>query len=109
MKYEPLDKLLSIEIEESICLESHLAIMNWIHGCLTSDMDYWMTDIFAIDGVLHSLPPVYKDVVLGFVMRGESFTFHEFLTELRTLKVEPIAGEVIDGAGISDIRIINVF
>ena len=109
MKYEHLDKLLSIEIEGSTCLESHMAIMNEIHGRLTSDMDYWMTDSFAIDGVLHSLPPVYKDVVLGFVMRGESFTFHEFLTELRTLEVEPIAGEVIDGAGIFDIHVINVF
>ena len=68
-----------------------------------------MTYNFAIDGVLHSLPPIYKDVVLGYVMRGESFTFHEFLAELRTLRVEPIAGEVIDGAGIFDIRVINVF
>ena len=68
MKYEHLDKLLSIEIEGSTCLESHMAIMNGIHGRLTSDMDYWMTDSFAIDGVLHSLPPVYKDVVLGYVM-----------------------------------------
>ena len=42
-------------------------------------------------------------------MRGKSFTFHEFLTELRTLKVEPIAGEVIGGAGIFDICVINVF
>ena len=68
-----------------------------------------MRDSFAIDGVLHSIPLVYKDVVLGYVMRGESFTFHEFLAELRTLKVEPIAGEVIEGAGIFDIRVINVF
>ena len=71
MKYEHLDKLLSIEIEGCTCLESHMAIMNGIHGRLTSDMDYWMTDSFAIDRVLHLLPPVYKDVVLGFVMRGE--------------------------------------
>lgn len=42
-------------------------------------------------------------------MRGESFTFHAFLAELRTLKVEPIAGEVIDGEGVYDIHVINVF
>ena len=29
--------------------------------------------------------------------------------KLRTLKVEPIAGEVIDGEGIFDIHVINVF
>ena len=102
-------KFLSIEIEESTCLETHLAIVNEIRGRCTSDMDYWMTDSFAIDGVLHSLPPVYKDVVLGHLMRGESFPFHEFLTGLRTLKVEPIAGEVINGAGIFEICVINVF
>mgnify|MGYP001797472102 CR=1 FL=1 len=95
MKYEHLEKFLSIEIEESTCLESHLAIMNGIHGRLTVVLDYWMIEYFAIDGVLPSLPPVYKDVFLGYVMQGESFTFHEFLDELRPLKVEPIEGEVI--------------
>ena len=36
-------------------------------------------------------------------------TFHEFLAKLRTLKVDPIAGEVIDEEGIFDIQVINVF
>ena len=68
-----------------------------------------MTYEFAIDGVLRSLPPSYKDFVIGYVMRGESFTFHEFLARLRTVKVKPIEGEVVDGEGIFDIQVINVF
>jgi hypothetical protein len=68
-----------------------------------------MTKRFLVDGVLRSLPPNYIDHVMVYVMWEESFTFHAFLDELRNLKVEPIAGEVIDGEGIYDIRVINVF
>ena len=56
MKYELRDKFLSAEMEENSRLESHLATMQRIHGCLTRDLDYWMTDEIAIDGVLCSLP-----------------------------------------------------
>jgi hypothetical protein len=35
MKYEYLDKFLSIKLEENICLKSHSAIVHRIHGCLT--------------------------------------------------------------------------
>ena len=68
-----------------------------------------MDDNFAIDGVLRSLPPGYKNVVSSYVMRGDSINFHEFQDELYILKVEPIAGEIIDGAGIFDIHVMNVF
>ena len=64
---------------------------------------------FAITGVLRSLPPSYKDFVHGYVARGESFTFHEFVAKLRSVKVEPIAGEIIDGEGIYDIPVVNVY
>ena len=67
-----------------------------------------MTYAFVINGVLRSLPPNYKEYVLSYVMLEESFTFHEFLTKLRTLKVDPMAGEDVDGVGMFDIRIINV-
>ena len=50
-----------------------------------------------------------KDFVKDYVMRGESFTFHEFLAPLRTEKVEPIAGEVINDKSIYDICVIDVF
>jgi len=96
MKFEYLDKFFSTKMEENTCLDSHLATMHGIHARLTGDLDYWMADELAIDGVLRSLPPSYKESVLGYVMRRDSLTFHEFLAELRTLKVEPIAGEVID-------------
>ena len=109
MKYELLDKFLSAEMEENTCLESHLVTMQRIHGCLTRDLDYWMTDEIAIDGVMCSLPPSCKDFVISYIMRGESFTFHEFMAQLRTAKADQVAGEVIDGEGIFDIHIINVF
>jgi len=108
LKYECLDEFLSKKMEENTSLQSHLAVMDEIHGRLTDDLDYWMDDSFAIDGVLRSLPLSYKDVVSSYVMRGDSITFHEFLDELRILEVEPIAGEVIDGAGIFDIHVVNV-
>jgi hypothetical protein len=107
MKYEYLEKFLSIESEENTCLESHLATMHMIHGCLT-DLAYWMTNGIAIDGVLCPLPPIYQDFFIGYVMQGESFSFHGFLTQLRIMKVEPLAGEVINDAGICDIQVINV-
>jgi hypothetical protein len=67
-----------------------------------------MTNEIVIDEVLCSLPPIYKDFVIGYAMQGESFTFHGFLTRLRTVKVEPIVGEVIDSASIYDIQVRNV-
>ena len=42
-------------------------------------------------------------------MRGESLTFIEFMNQIRNVRVEPIAGEIIDGEGIFDIHVINVF
>jgi hypothetical protein len=57
MKYEYLDEFVSIKMKENICLESHLATMHRIDGCLTN-LDYWMTNETVIDGVLCSLPPI---------------------------------------------------
>jgi hypothetical protein len=90
MKYEYLNKFLSINLEENTCLESHLATMYRIYGFLT-DLGYWMTNEIAIDGVLCSLSPIYKDFIIGYAMQGESFTYHGFLTRLRTMKVAPSA------------------
>ena len=109
MKFECLDEFLSIKMEENTCLESHLANMHRIHERLTVELDYWIRDEFAVEGVLRSLPPSYKSVVLGYVMRRDSITFHELLAELSTLKVEPIAGEVVDVEGIFYIHVINIF
>ena len=65
MKYECLDEFLSTKMEENTCLESHLANIHRIHGRLVHVWDYWMSNRFAVDGVLRSLPPSYKDHVLG--------------------------------------------
>ena len=56
MKYELRDEFLSTKVEENSRLESHLETMHRIHGYLTRDLDYWMTNEIVIDGVVCSLP-----------------------------------------------------
>jgi hypothetical protein len=109
MRYKCLDEFLSTKLEENACLERHLANMHRIHANLVHVWGFHVTNKFAVDGVLHSLPPGYGDLVKEYVMEEKMFTFHGILAELRTLKVEPIAREVIDGEGIFDIRTINIF
>ena len=65
--------------------------------------DYWMADAFAITIVLRSLPPSYEEHVRGYVVKDDSFTLLEFMSQFRTVKVEPIEGEIFDGTGILDI------
>jgi hypothetical protein len=96
-RFELENEFLSTRLEEHTCLKTHIAKMYDIHLRLVEDFDYWTTEEFAITTVLHSLPPSYKDFVHDYVGRGESFTFHEFMVRLRNVKVEPIAGEIIDG------------
>ena len=62
----------------------------------------------AINTMLHSLPPSYRDLVHGYVGRGESLQLFEFMVSLRDVEVEPIEGEIVDGEGIFDILVINV-
>jgi hypothetical protein len=46
---------------------------------------------------------------MGYAMQGKSFTLHGFLSRLRTMKVDPIAGEMFKpGKSIFDIQVINV-
>ena len=40
---------------------------------------------------------------------GESFTCHEIMVKVKNFKSRTNAGIVIDGEGIFDIRVINVF
>jgi len=94
MKYQYFGHFISARMEENNSLEEHLDIMRSYHEHLV-DLNYGMTESFAIDGVLHSLPPSYKDFVTSYLMRGESFTFHEFLVVLWKAKMEPIDGEGI--------------
>ena len=108
-RFELENAFLSTKMEEHTCLETHLAKMHGMHLSLVDDFDYWTMEEFAITTVLHSLPPSYEDFVHGYVGRGESSTFHEFMVKLQSVKVELISGEIIDGEGIYDIHVINVY
>ena len=83
--------------------------MHGIHLSLVEDFDYWTTEESAIYTVLHSHPPSYTDLVHGYVERGESLQFFEFMVNLRDIEVEPIEGEIVDGEGIFYILVINVY
>ena len=108
LRFEQLDMFLSLRMEENTCLRSHLKKMYDIYEHLVTSLDYGMTDIFAKEVVLRSLPPSYKDVVNSYVMKGDIYVpFFKFMVKLANVKVEPIAGEVVDAAGIFDIQVIN--
>src|SRR4051812_792998 len=108
-RFELENEFLSTKMEEGSCLKAHLAKMNEIHLSLVDDFDYWTTDESAIYTLLHSLPPSYTDHVHGYVDRGESLEFSDFMDRLQYLEVEPIEGEVVDGEGIYLIYFINVY
>ena len=99
-RFEVLDEFLSTKMEENTCLEQYLRKMHRLYFTLVDVWDYEMTDKLAIDGLLRSLPPSYKNYVRDYVMRGDSITFCEFVSQMRNVKVEPIAGEVVNAEGI---------
>jgi hypothetical protein len=109
IRYKCLDDFLSTKMEENVFLERHVVNMYRIQASLVHVWDYRMTNRFAVAEVLRSLPPIYKDHVMGYVMEEKMFTFHGIVIKLRTLRVVPIVGEVIDGEGIYGMRVINVF
>src|SRR3954467_3248239 len=76
------DEFLSTKMEEGSCLKAHLAKMHEIHLSLVDDFDYWTTDESGIYTVLHLLPSSYKDHVHGYVGRGESLEFTDFMDRL---------------------------
>ena len=99
-RFEFENEFLSSKMEEGSCLKAHLAKMHEIHLSLVDEFDYWTIDESAINTVLHSLPPSCTDHVHGYVGRGESLEFSDFMDRLQYLEVEPIEGEVVDGEGI---------
>jgi hypothetical protein len=68
-----------------------------------------MTDDIGKDVVLQLLPPSYNALVEGYVMAGFKDNFHQFLAQIRSLKVEPGVGEKSDPKGICDIRYCKCF
>src|ERR1041385_4545636 len=87
-RFELENEFLSTNMEEGSCLKAHLAKMHEIHLSLVDDFDYWTTDESAIYTLLHSLPPSYIDHVHGYVGRGESLEFSDFMDRLQHLEVE---------------------
>jgi hypothetical protein len=89
--------------------EIHLKKMHGIHMRLTIELEYEMTDALVNSMILRSLPPSYREFVRGFVMKGEAVTFQQLLARVRTLKVEPIEGEIVDPSCIFDIQCYKCF
>ena len=104
-QFKQLDNFLSLKMEEHTCLETHLCRMFDIHDDLTNMCGHWMADTFAIQAVLCSLPPSYKELVDEYVIKSESLLFTDFLVEIKDMKVEPIEGEIDDTQGIFDIQV----
>jgi hypothetical protein len=100
MVYNCLNEFYSLKMEEHTSVGLHLAKMHGIHRRLILEFDHEIPDPLANGAVLRSLPPSCRRFVEDFVIGGESATFHELVARVRTLKVEPIQGEIVDLAGI---------
>jgi hypothetical protein len=84
--------------------------MHRIYRRLVDEFEYEITDDIGNDMVLQSLPPSYTAYVEGYVMTGFNDDFHQCLMQLKSIKVEPVAREiVIDPAGICDIQCYKCF
>ena len=76
---------------------------------LTTELSGRISDEIAMNVVLLSLTRSYKDVIAGFLRdRDYHVPFFDFMMWLRNQKVDSTTGEVIDGASIFDIQVINV-
>ena len=97
-------------MEDNTSLKTHLSRMYATYGLLTELWADWMDDSFVINAVFRSLPLSYKKTKANYIPQSHHLSFNQFLNEIEMVKVEPIAGEIIDLAGIFDILIIiNVF
>ena len=72
-KFELENKFLSTKMEENTCLKTHVAKMYGIHLSLVEDFDLWTIEESAIYTVLRSLPPIYTDLVHGYVEEEKAF------------------------------------
>jgi hypothetical protein len=107
MKYGLMDKVPFNWVGREHLLKGRTATMIGFMGASPTSSTGWQKN--SIDGVLSWLPPIYQDIVIGYAMQGESFTFQRLWTQWRTMKVEPIAGEIVKSKkGIFDIQVIKV-
>jgi hypothetical protein len=108
MRYQYLDLFLSTKMEEHGDIKEHTATM-YGYAQRLSDLDYKLPDDLAVDGVLRSLPPSYKSFIQVYHKQEEYLTFSEMLTVLISIVVKLNDEEVVDGEGIYDIHVIDVF
>src|SRR3954469_21573383 len=113
-RFELESKFLSTKMEERTSLGDHLDKMHEMYLTLVEDYEYWTinestTEEFAINTLLHSLPPSYGDYVHSYVGRGANMSLQNFMTDLLAADIAPIEdAEVVDGEGIYLIYSINV-
>ena len=99
-RFEGLNEYLSTKMEERDCLEEHLKKMYRIYYTLVDAWDVEMSDEFAIDGLLRSLPPSFKNCVRDYVMKRDSITYSELVSRLRRVVRDPLAEGVNNAEGI---------
>src|ERR1044072_9525178 len=73
-RFELESKFLSTKMEERTSLGDHLDRMHEMYLTLVEDYEYWTmnestTEEFAINTLLHSLPPSYGDYAHGYFGR----------------------------------------
>ena len=85
-------------------METHLKRMYDIYLKLMSVYDYWMVDSCAIETVLMSLPPNYEKHARGNAIKRDTMNFFVFVSQFKSVKVEPIEGEIFDATCIFDIQ-----
>src|ERR1043165_4749426 len=113
-RFELESKFLSKKMEERTSLGDHLDKMHEMYLTLVEDYEYWKmnestTEEFAINTLLHSLPPSYGDYVHGHVGSGANMSLQNFMTDLLAADIAPIEdAKVVDGEGIYLIYFINV-
>jgi len=95
-------------MEEHDNISEHTATM-YGHVQHLSELEYKILDDLVVDGVLHSLHPSYKSFIHVYHMREKYLTFSEKLMLVISVKVKANVGEVIDGEGIYDIHVIDVY
>jgi hypothetical protein len=103
-KYDYLNEVFTTKMEENTCIKSHLSNMHRIYRRLVDEFEYEMNDYIGKDVVLQLLPLSYNALVEGYVIAGFNYNFCQCLVQLKSLKVEPVAGEIFDPAGICDTR-----
>ena len=109
MAFECKKEFYSMKMEENGYIYSHVMKMYGLWKRLTTELNGRITDEIAMNVVLLYLPRSYKAVIAGFLRdRDDHVPFFDFMMWLRNQKVDSTAGEVIDGAGIFDIQVINV-